>query len=139
MVVVKKIKSILLVDDDPIANYLHFNLVESLDIAENIEIVTNGEEALDFISKKGLPEIILLDIHMPVMDGILFLKKFRTLCPSKDCKIFVLTSSEHENDIADCALWGIDGYMIKPLTEAKICKLLNPYCKTTEAETDLQV
>lgn len=136
----KNIKSILLVDDDPIANYLHLNLIDSLGIVENIEIVSNGEEALQHISSQGLPEIILLDIHMPVMDGILFLKKFRSLTSNTSTKIFVLTSSEHQNDISDCACWGIDGYMIKPLTDTKICQLIDPHCsKPTEAETDLQV
>jgi len=132
-------KSILLVDDDAIANYLHLNLINNFKISEKVDIVTNGEEAFKFIYSFGHPDLILLDLHMPVMDGIQFLQTFRKILPESQSKIYILTSSEHQNDIIDCKNWGIDGYVIKPLTEAKLETIFLPDHLPLEGNNDLKV
>lgn len=129
----------MLIDDDPIANYLHYNLIESLQIAKKIDIVTNGEEALSFISKNHYPEIIFLDIHMPVMDGIVFLQTFRNLFRAPKTKIYVLSSSDHHKDVDSCKQWNIDGYLIKPLSDHNLKQLFHSITTPDVKKKDLQV
>ncbi len=135
----KKLKSILLVDDDPVANYLHINLLESLHIAEKVDIVTNGEEALKYINTVRDPEVILLDLHMPVMDGILFLQNFRNFSSDSKAEIYILTSSEHKQDITECSSWGVYGYIIKPLTESKLKEFFSIDTLSAQEEEDTLV
>lgn len=76
-------KTILLVDDDPITNYMNSRLLQSLGVADHIEVTTNGAEALAFLeSERGQgphkPSLIFLDINMPVMDGFEFLEAYRS-------------------------------------------------------------
>ncbi|MDQ3395670.1 MAG: response regulator [Bacteroidota bacterium] len=115
-----KIKCILLVDDDPIANYLHLKLINNLNMAERIDIVTNGEEALKYIKEVCQPELLFLDINMPVLNGIEFLKKYNNLQPVPEIRIVVLTASEHQVDILSTSEMGIQYYLNKPLTEDKL-------------------
>ncbi|MDQ3393368.1 MAG: response regulator [Bacteroidota bacterium] len=116
----KNFNCILLIDDDPIANYLHLKILNDLNIAKRIDIVTNGEEALNYINKVCHPEIIFLDINMPVMNGIEFLKEYNKIIPLPESSICVLTSSEHLHDIANAEELGINFYLNKPLCEEKL-------------------
>lgn len=107
----EKIKRILLVDDDQILNFLHSRLFEKTGIVEQVDIALNGREALDYLAK-GInkreaeqerdiqPEIILLDINMPVMDGWEFLEEYKKLGNTKRHGIMVvmLTSSLNPDD-----------------------------------------
>jgi CheY-like chemotaxis protein len=73
--------AILLVDDDPITNYMNARLLRSLRATAHIEVTTNGQEALAFLrSQSGQtihrPQLILLDINMPVLDGFEFLDEY---------------------------------------------------------------
>jgi CheY-like chemotaxis protein len=75
----KNMKCILLVDDDEINNIIGYSLISRLEITEKIQTATNGISALNFLRRyfmqyKSLPELIILDIEMPVMNGMEFLK-----------------------------------------------------------------
>src|SRR4028119_1609547 len=79
----KKIKNVLIVDDDAISSYLINLTIEEIDIAQHIAAVYNGRQALDFLQQncsddgEGFcPAFILLDLNMPVMDGFEFLEEF---------------------------------------------------------------
>ena len=123
----KGLDSILLVDDDGIANHLHERLIRKLKIARQVFTKTNGREALKFIeeryySSRTLPSLILLDISMPVMDGIDFMKEIcnSNLLYVKRIPIAILSNSVHAEDVRRVNEVRPCFYITKPLTEAKL-------------------
>jgi CheY-like chemotaxis protein len=121
------IKTILLVDDDPITNFINLSLIKKMKITDEVKVVTNGEEGLkcldDHCFKDSLsPELILLDINMPVMDGFEFLTSYNSInFKNKDnVVIAILTSSSHPRDMERMKDLGINFFITKPLTEEKI-------------------
>lgn len=128
----KKLQYTLLVDDDEATNFINELLIEELDFTENLLIAQNGREALDLIKdmcRQGasLPQLILLDINMPVMDGFDFLDAFSALdCPDKeDTTIVMLTTSLHRKDIDKVKEAGVAGYLNKPLTREALEDILS--------------
>ena len=120
---------ILLVDDDSINNYINLRIIKKLDIAEKIEIASNGKEALSLINKvcstgdcKCCPQVIFLDINMPVMNGFEFVEALQQteVYKNHEIKIIFLTTSQEENDIKEIFRLGIYDYINKPLTEYKV-------------------
>lgn len=77
------IKNLWIIDDDPFASYYIQRLIELQKLAENISVFNYASVALEILKKNDgtepLPEIILLDIYMPVIDGWQFLEKFSAL------------------------------------------------------------
>ena len=121
----------LLIDDDKICNFITEATLNRLGIAEEIHAVLNGKEALEYINRvlagdRLLPDIIFLDLNMPLMNGFQFIESFRKLdFPKKDkVKIVVLTSSENPEDIVRVKTMGIDHYLTKPINEAKFLEIL---------------
>jgi len=129
-----KINHILLVDDDSINNFINEKLLKKLGCADKISITTNGEEAITFLkdicqnNAALCPELILLDINMPVMDGFEFLERYKELkFPNKGSVIIVmLTTSTNPNDTAKLNE-SVAGYVNKPLTEEKLKEVLEKY------------
>ena len=126
----KKLTSILLVDDDPIANYVNKTLLEKIDDVEHVMTASNGKVALQILEQQSAPEaypaLILLDINMPVMNGIEFMQAYKDLdVKGKDAiKVIILTTSNHPRDLACFTDLPIAGFMNKPLTSEKIAGLL---------------
>ncbi len=126
----RKLKKIFLVDDDETSNFLNNILLNQLNIVEKIEILKNGKEALKKVNSAtdlDLPEMILLDINMPVMDGFEFLEEFsknKSKYPGKT-KIIILTSSDSKKDLEKAKNYQIAGYINKPLTKEKLEQILN--------------
>lgn len=122
----KKLNTVLLVDDDKITNFINQRLIQKLNITENVTALLNGQEAIDYIKanahdKKPLPDLILLDINMPVMDGFEFVNTFKSLQHDKKVTIVMLTTSSNEKDIEKISINSeISGYINKPLTEQKL-------------------
>lgn len=127
----EKLKCTLLVDDDSINNYLNERLLKKLNISEEVKVALNGSEAIEVIKSRietnqNIPELILLDINMPVMDGFEFLQNYNGLnFPNKNCVIIVmLTTSTNPKDTERLNNSGISGYVNKPLTEPKLKEVL---------------
>lgn len=127
-----KINSILLVDDDQINNFINKRIIGKLNIADNVSIASNGEEALDYIQKYckksgSCPELIFLDINMPVMNGFEFLNEFKNidLNNKNQVKIIVLTTSSNPGDMQKLKQYSIKGFLNKPLTEKKILEIIH--------------
>lgn len=126
----RKLRSVLLVDDDEITNYLHQTLLEDLQVADHIDIASNGEEALRKLSEHcqlsnttpRCPEIVFLDLNMPGMDGFDFLEAFNqmSLTQNPPVQVVVLTSSSNAYDLQKAQSYRIAGYVNKPLTYEKI-------------------
>ena len=124
-------KNILLVDDDNVFNFLNTKILRMAGMANEIHSALNGQEALDllnayYIGKFSLPDVILLDLNMPVMDGFTFLEGFRRLkLPRGDSvNIIIVTSSEDPRDIVKAKELGITKYLRKPLSESALLEAL---------------
>jgi CheY-like chemotaxis protein len=123
----KKYANILVVEDDPSSAFLLKLLLLEADMAENISIAHNGKEALDYLDRlkasgARYPELIFLDINMPVMDGFEFLENCKhTGClENEKAEVIILTSSAHQQDVRKAKAFGIRNYMIKPISEEAI-------------------
>jgi len=120
------IRSVLLVDDDDISNFVARDVVEESGLVNDIEVTINGKLALELICKPAFndkkPLLIFLDINMPVMDGFEFLEEFEKLTEEQKEGIYIvmLTSSTDENDIVRSRFFPISGYIAKPLTVDKL-------------------
>jgi CheY-like chemotaxis protein len=116
-----KINKILLVDDDPAANYLSKELLESMQAAEEIEIAENCLKALELIRQSDCADVIFLDIKMPGIDGFDFLDRLRRLTLQKKIKVVLLTSSTRPEDkLRAFSYKAVIDYLEKPLTVEKV-------------------
>jgi len=125
--------SVLLVDDDEINNFISIKLIKKALLNTEIIACLNGKFAIDTlvdIQKKDpakLPDYILLDINMPIMNGWEFLDEFKrlNLDPSGKCKIFIISSSVFSNDINKARSYPlVKDFISKPLNVDKIVELL---------------
>jgi CheY-like chemotaxis protein len=134
---INKLSCILLVDDDEADNYIHQMIIESMDITERIVVSENGKEALEFLQNvdENLPELILLDINMPAINGWEFLKKYNDLKinQKESPVIFMLTTSENTKD-KDIAIEipNVKGFKNKPLTRDALNDIMKNYFNSGE-------
>ena len=129
-------KCILVVDDDQTTVLLTRLFLESMSLTD-VHSSSNGQEAIDFISehckaqleKKVCPDIVLLDLNMPVMDGFEFLEAYSkaTDLAKEKISIVILTSSDSKRDRDRIKEYNVEvsGYIVKPLTEEKIKPFLD--------------
>ena len=108
--------TILLIDDDEIER-LKFNRVcQKNNFNHTVLEAMNGEEALRILENEDdSPDLVLLDLNMPKMNGIEFLRKLKSNDNVKFLPIIIISSSNNFNDVKECYSVGISGYIIKPL------------------------
>ena len=126
------LNSILLVDDDRANNFFHDYVIKHLHCAKFVVAKQYASDALDYLKgdKHDWPELILLDINMPRMNGWEFLDAYRTIDKERKSKtvIVMLTTSESPEDRAKAhTIKEINEYLIKPLDEEKLRALLRKY------------
>ncbi len=109
-------KPVLVVDDDHVDVIMIERAFKKLNISNPLVNSSNGKEALDYLRNNGneKPDIILLDLNMPKMNGKEFLKVVKTDDQLKIIPIIVLTTSDDPQDIEECFRLGVAGYMTKP-------------------------
>lgn len=127
----KLINMVFIVDDDPIHQQIAQIMIERQGISKNIRTFSDAQDVLDHMKQhlqhpEHLPDVILLDLNMPVMDGWDFLNEYagfhQTL--GKPIKIFVLTSSIDEKDKERVRTYSfVTGYLTKPLSREIITHL----------------
>jgi len=127
-----KYKAVMLIDDNEIDNLINQKMIEAADITENIYTHTGAKSAIEFlrnleklegVAENILPEVIFLDIDMPLMDGFQFLDEFEKLgSNTKDkCKIVMLTSSINPQDVNKSKNYlYVKKYINKPLSQENL-------------------
>jgi two-component system, response regulator len=115
---------ILLVEDNPNDAELALRALKKNRLANNIIRVCDGEEALDFIFARkqyggrhtlNIPKLILLDLKLPKINGLEFLKIIKSDPITKLIPVVVLTSSNEESDLVESYSLGVNSYIIKPV------------------------
>ncbi|EKD31071.1 MAG: Response regulator receiver protein [uncultured bacterium] len=117
-----EIKRILIVDDSQNDVELTKAVLIQNNLANEITVAEDGEEALDYLYKRGKfanektnPAIILLDMKMPKMNGIEVLKIIRNDCQFSAVPIIIFTSSREERDLVESYRNGANSYVVKPV------------------------
>ncbi len=129
----EKLACVLLVDDDDTANYLNQTLLEDLAVADQILVARNGVEALEVLKRQcnedNCPQLILLDINMPVMNGFEFLDAYQKLeiAYKQSVVIVMLTTSLNPGDVGRLGQIPAVGFLSKPLTEEMVRDLLKKH------------
>jgi two-component system response regulator len=115
---------ILLVEDNPSDAELTLRALRKYNLANNVVVVTDGEEALDFVFARGAyshrdiqngPRVVLLDLKLPKVDGLDVLKAMKSDPRTKIIPVVVLTSSKEEKDIVSSYQLGVNSYIVKPV------------------------
>lgn len=115
--------NLLIIDDDSICTFVNTRVAQTSGIFKEIRTVHNGKDALEIfqqatINNSEAPDVVLLDLNMPLMNGFDFIEALRdSSYPNKDqLSIVILTSSGNSVDIQRARACGIDHYLQKPLT-----------------------
>jgi two-component system, response regulator len=115
MAVVEGVEILLVEDSDDDAE-LTIRAIKNNKIANRIELVRDGVEALAYLEgDRPLPRLILLDLKLPKMNGLDVLRKIRTNPRTRIIPVVVLTSSREEPDIAGAYELGVNSYIVKPV------------------------
>jgi CheY-like chemotaxis protein len=134
-VCMQKIAKVLLVDDDKIITFLHTQLLKRFLVVEQLLVAHNGVEALQMLAQtcaesapSGEPILVLLDLNIPVMNGLQFLETYQQHPLAQKCQlvIVVFTTSEHSRDLAGMKALAIAAdTLTKLLTQEKVEAILH--------------
>ena len=123
-----KLGLVMLVDDNDTDNFISRRIIEITNFASEVIVKSSGKSALDYLDENNtdadsLPEIIFLDINMPIVDGFVFLyefEKFNDTVKNK-CKVIILSSSDNKRDIDKIVNNDyVIKFITKPLTETAL-------------------
>lgn len=117
---------VLLVDDDEITNFLCKKMLSEIGV-ESVDSAINGQAALNYL-KQNCPDIIFLDIKMPIMDGFEFLEELQEYPTYKQIKVVMLSSSSREKEKQLAIQFNnVVDFIVKPLTKIKATQVLNKF------------
>ena len=133
----QNLKPTLLVEDDNVDAMTVERAFKDLKIANKLVRATNGEEALKYLrdEKNEKPNVILLDINMPKMNGLEFLERAKADEKLKGLPVIILTTSQDEQDIVESYNHSVAGYMLKPVSYDEFLKTveaINKYWNTSK-------
>lgn len=128
----KPIKNLMIIDDDDVFVFLTKKTIGQVKIIEDIKVFDNGLDSINYIkenSKKPnlLPEVIFLDLSMPIMDGWQFLEEYILLEPEieKEINIYVISSSISPEDLKKAkGINVVTDFIVKPTTKEKLMEVI---------------
>ena len=115
---------ILLVEDNPNDVELAMHALKKHNLANRIQVVRDGAEALDFLFARGafshrdinqIPRVVLLDLKLPKVDGLEVLRQVKSDPRTRKVPVVVLTSSREERDVVESYSLGVNSYILKPV------------------------
>lgn len=115
--------AVLLVEDEPADQERTRRAIDQIETVIQLHVVDDGEQALDYLRRtadastasRSAPDIVLLDINMPRLDGKQTLQSIRADANLRHLPVIMLTSSERDEDVCDCYEAGANAYVTKPL------------------------
>lgn len=133
--------NILMVEDDEVDIMNVRRAFKKNNVTNPLHVTNNGIEALEYLKELDekaplkMPKIILLDLNMPKMGGIEFLRELRKIEHLKTISVFVMTTSNEDNDKVEAFNLNVAGYILKPLSMDQfmdVVSTLNSYWKLCE-------
>ncbi|RTY87675.1 response regulator [Flavobacterium sp. RSP49] len=127
-----KINTFCIVDDDDIYQFTTSVLLKKTDLVNKIIVFSNGLKAINFLkdemgNKENIPDVLFLDINMPVMDGWEFLEEYlliKHMMP-KTVVIYMVSSSVDEKDVLKAkSISALSGYLVKPISTQNIMEVI---------------
>ena len=125
--------NLLVIDDDDINIFIIKKIVEKTGFDIDMVSKNNGQQAIDYLkqtisSNLPLPQLILIDINMPVMNGWEFIEAYQNLGVSTPVDLYILSSSVYENDIEKTKSYtSVRGFISKPLSMERLTELIKPF------------
>jgi CheY-like chemotaxis protein len=118
-----ELKPILLVEDNPKDLELTLAALEQCQLANSVDVVRDGEEALDYLYRRkqfvdrsnGDPAVVLLDLKLPKIDGLEVLEKIKGDSELRQTPVVMLTSSREERDLLKSYSLGVNAFVVKPV------------------------
>ncbi|SDR73370.1 response regulator [Gramella sp. MAR_2010_147] len=127
----RKVDIACIIDDDPIFVFGTKKIMKLANFCDNFMVFHNGEDAIKHLepiiksNQPSLPDVILLDLNMPIMDGWQFLDEFTAIPCTKEIIIYIVTSSIDPHDVAKASEYDkVSNYLIKPISSQKLQELL---------------
>jgi len=123
---------VLLVEDNPIDVELTLRAFRRARFANPVKIARDGEEAVELLFGTGrtsgnggrkLPQLVLLDLHLPKVSGIEVLRMMKADPRTRSIPVIVLTVSRQDKTILECSRLGVENYIIKPLAFDSLCRM----------------
>jgi CheY-like chemotaxis protein len=110
-------RMILLVEDDPDHELLTIRAMQKSKVANDVRVARDGAEAIDLLfgTEAIRPQVILLDLKLPKVDGLEVLRRIRAHESTRMLPVVVLTSSDEERDVAQSYQLGVNSYIRKPV------------------------
>jgi CheY-like chemotaxis protein len=132
----QKLKCILLVDDDEVTNFINTELINELNVTEKLIVCENGQIAMDYLIKAHaappeegciVPDLIFLDLNMPVMNGVEFLEAYKKNIKNCDTIITMLSTSQIQEEVFQTLMATnlVVSFLEKPLSSEKVMDLVN--------------
>ena len=118
MSAIKNAVELLLVEDNPSDEELTLHVLKKHNIANQIHVVRDGPEALEFLFSHGtvdVPKLILLDLKLPKLNGLELIGRIKADERTKKIPVVVLTSSREDRDLSACYEMGVNSYIVKPV------------------------
>jgi CheY-like chemotaxis protein len=133
----RNLKPVLLLEDDEVDATTVKKAVKDLNVANTLIHFVNGEEALEYLRNQDnpMPCVILLDLNMPRMNGVEFLKILKADSNLRCIPVIAITTSKADSDKSQCFDNGVAGYIVKPDNYdgfVKAFKILNLYWTLNE-------
>jgi CheY-like chemotaxis protein len=131
--------SILLIDDDEIERIKFLKVCKDINFPCSVVEAKNGKQALDFLNRiENTFNIIVLDLHMPKMNGLELLEKLKLNSKFKNTPIIIMSNSEDSAELQKCYDFGVSGYFTKPANFTKYSKKVKSVLKYWKQNEHIQ-